>query len=375
MTLAASALDAPRRSLLLMASALGVASLLRVPAHAGVDDPASNASSNYLSKGRHPVTSDTMTQAKLTTIASFPPQYFLENLAIRGDNSILVTVLNHKELWYIPPSANGPVAPLLLFTFAQPALGIVEVEPDIFYICTSNVYSSHESFLHRLDLRDWAPGMSVSPEAVLEFPEAVRALNGSCMIAPNIMLVADSIAALIWRIDLPSDGGKITARVWLKHDSMAYDPHGPMPDQPGVNGVRYAPKSNYLYYTSTAKKLFMRVRVDPDTRDPVGNPEFVTGGMMYDDFCIDENAGVAYVTTHRQNTIERVSLEPSENSGVRRCAAGEPLTEQLIGPSSGAWGRGPGEYGRVAYFLTDGGTKALKADQIVRPARVLRVEF
>jgi hypothetical protein len=132
MTLAASALDAPRRSLLLMASALGVASLLRVPAHAGIDDPASNASSNYLSKGRHPVTSDTMTQAKLTTIASFPPQNFLENLAIRGDNSILVTVLNHKELWYIPPSANGPVAPLLLFTFAQPALGIVEIEPDIF---------------------------------------------------------------------------------------------------------------------------------------------------------------------------------------------------------------------------------------------------
>jgi hypothetical protein len=80
MSLAASALDAPRRSLLLMASALGVASLIRVPAHAGVDDPASNASSNYLSKGRHLVTSDTMTQAKLTTIASFPPQYFLENL-------------------------------------------------------------------------------------------------------------------------------------------------------------------------------------------------------------------------------------------------------------------------------------------------------
>jgi hypothetical protein len=117
---------------------------------------------------------------------------------------------------------------LVRITFAQPALGIVEVEPDIFYICTSNVYSSHESFIHRLDLRDWAPGMSVSPEAVLEFPEAVRALNGSCMIAPKIMLVADSIAALIWRIDLSSDGGKITARVWLKHDSMAYDPHGPL---------------------------------------------------------------------------------------------------------------------------------------------------
>ena len=67
-------------------------------------------------------------QAKLITIASFPRQYFLENMAIRGDNSILVTVANAQELWYIPPpNANVPVDPLLLCTFAQSAMGIVEV--------------------------------------------------------------------------------------------------------------------------------------------------------------------------------------------------------------------------------------------------------
>src|ERR1700730_6378220 len=41
------------------------------------------------------------------------------------------------------------------------------------------------------------PGISVTPEAVLEYPEAARALNGSCLIAPNVMLVADSVASLI----------------------------------------------------------------------------------------------------------------------------------------------------------------------------------
>jgi hypothetical protein len=55
--------------------------------------------------------------------------------------------------------------------------------------------------------------------------------------------------------------------------------------------------------------------------------------------------------------------------------AGNPFDEQLIGPSSGAWGRGVGEFGRVAFFTTDGGTKAMKANQPVRPATVLRVEF
>ena len=314
-------------------------------------------------------------QAKLTTIAAFPRHYFLENVAVRGDNSMLVTVMNKQELWYIPaPVPNVPVDPLLIHTFAEPTLGIVEVEPNIFYICTSNLYTSHESYLHRLDMRDWVPAKSVTSEVVLQFPEPVRGLNGSCLIAPNIILIADCFASLIWRVDLPSAGGKMTARVWLKHESMDYDHRDPT-YQPGVNGVGYASKTNYLYYTSTNKQLFMRVRIDPNTHDAAGEPEFVAGGMMGDDFCIDENAGVAYVATHRQNTIDRVALEPSENGSVRQSAAGDPFSEQLIGPTKGAWGRGAGEYGRVAYFLTDGGTKSPPADGIVRPSTVLRVEF
>jgi hypothetical protein len=166
--------------------------------------------------------SENAQRATLTPIVSFPRQYFLENLAIRDDNSILVTAANHQELWYVPPSsANVPVNPLLLCIFPQSAMG-----------------------------------------------------------------------------------------------------------------------------------------------------------RMADDFCIDENAGVAYLTTHRQNTIDRVSLEPSKNSDFgRHSVVGKPFTEQLIGPTSGAWGRGPGEYGRVAYFLTDGGTKSPPPDGIVRTATVVRVEL
>jgi hypothetical protein len=117
----------------------------------------------------------------------------------------------------------------------------------------------------------------------------------------------------------------------------------------------------------------MRVRVDPQSNDPEGTPELVDSGTMADDFCIDEDAGVAYVTTHRENTIDRVPLKP--NSGSRRSVAGQPFTELLLGPSSGAWSRVPGEYGRVAYFTTDGGQTAPPPDKIVRSAKILRVEF
>jgi hypothetical protein len=205
-------------------------------------------------------------EAQLTLVASFPPTYFLENLAIRSDSSVLVTVANKHELWYVPPTTGTlPVHPSLLFKFGELPMGVVETEPDVFYILTGNGYTTHESYLHRLDLRGWSPGQPIHPEMVMQFPEAARAPNGACLIAPGVMVVADCFASLIWRVDLLPEGGKPTCRVWLRHHSMGYYPGQMKPEQPGVNGVRYAAKSNYLYYTATAKKLFMRVAVDPDT--------------------------------------------------------------------------------------------------------------
>ncbi len=315
-------------------------------------------------------------EAKLFTAALFPEKYFLENLAVRQDNSILVTVANHHELWFVPPvTGEQTVKPVLLFTFGEVACGITEVEPDVFYIATGNFYTTHEAYLHRLDLRHWRVGTPVHPEMVLRLPPEARGLNGSCLIAPDVLLIADSFASLIWRIDLPPGGDTPTARVWIKHESMGYYPGQLKPEQPGVNGVRFAAKTNYLYYTATAKKLFMRIPVDPDTHDPAGEPELVAAGRMGDDFCIDEDAGVIYLATHRQNTIDRVSMNPAENSGFTQCVAGDPFNEELIGPSSGAWSRIPGEYGKVAFFLSDGGTASPPPDGSVRPAKLLRVEL
>jgi len=83
---------------------------------------------------------------------------------------------------------------------------------------------------------------------------------------------------------------------------------------------------------------------------------------------------VACLTTHRQNTIDRVSLDPARNSGFTQSIAGDPFTEQLIGPSSAAWGRAPGDYGRVVYITTDGGTVS-PPPRGAQPAAVLRMEF
>jgi len=314
-------------------------------------------------------------KARLIEVAEFPEGSFLENLIVRADNSVLITVLNHKQLWYVPPGdAATKVEAVLLHTFDQLTLSLNEVEPDVFYLFTSNVYTDHHSSMHRIDLRRWTPGEPVQPRKVFDFPDTAIALNGSCLVGPRTILVADSGAALLWRVELPPDDGTPVARVWLRHESMGNYPGRMKPEQPGINGVRYAEKIGYVYYTATAKKIFMRVQVDRQTLEAVGEPEHVMAGRMADDFCIDEEAGVAYLTTHRENTIDCVSLDPAKNSD-RFVIAGDPFTDELIGPSSAAWSRRPGEYGKVAYVTTDGGTASPPPDGVRRPAKLLRAEL
>ena len=87
-----------------------------------------------------------------------------------------------------------------------------------------------------------------------------------------------------------------------------------------------------------------------------------------------EDAGFAYVTRHRANTLDRVPLAPRHGSEVRHIA-GDPFTPLLAGPSSLAWGRSAGDHGRVAYVTTDGGVTAPPPDGIIRKSALLRAEL
>jgi len=230
----------------------------------------------------------------------------------------LVTEALQQELWYISPAdTRGPAEPILVHTFDQLASGLVETQPDVFLLSTSEG-PAHESCLRRLDLRHWNPDEPVRAETVLEFGKPAEGLAGSCLLAPGVILLADSLAGHIWRVDLPPRHGNATARVWLRHDTMGCDPGSLLvPPQPGIKGVRYAARTGYLYYTSTARRLLMRVPVDPGSHDPAGDPEFIAGSIMADDLCLDEDAGVAYLTAHQQNAIDGGLVAPPTDDMVR----------------------------------------------------------
>jgi hypothetical protein len=196
------------------------------------------------------------------------------------------------------------------------------------------------------------------------------------------MLFSDCVEGLIWRVDLSDDGLHATPQVWLKHDSMAAGGGRPpvkfsatmeVPF-PGINGLRYGPKTKYVYYTTSSLELFMRVAVDSATHEPMGKPEHIADVPSVDDLCLDEDTGVAYLARHPDHIIERQPLK-SDASGIERAMAGDPFNDKLIGPTSIDWGRMPGDYGRVAYITTDGGTVKLAPDGVLRPARLMRIEF
>ncbi|OCL11734.1 hypothetical protein AOQ84DRAFT_228863 [Glonium stellatum] len=251
-----------------------------------------------------------MTGAKVTPVASFPPNFFLENLVIRHDGSILITVTNQKHLYYVPRPDSGVATPQFLHTFEHSTTGIVELGRDVFHISTTLLSEDSPNILWRLDMRNLTPTAVLEPMPVLTFPPESKVLNGFCVLSSSVILRADSWADLIWRVDILEDCSAPSARVWLKHNMLAHSDDPKKFDVPGVNGVKFNHKDGHVYFTITAQTTLGRIRIDPGTLDCVGDPEDVTERWMWgDDLIIDKEAGVAYVTTHRQNTIERINLK------------------------------------------------------------------
>jgi hypothetical protein len=96
--------------------------------------------------------------------------------------------------------------------------------------------------------------------------------------------------------------------------------------------------------------------VDPISHDPVGEPEQVASGIhALDDFVIDENVDVAYLTTH----IEQHHRARAAGSGDQRSHAqhhrGRALHPRVRRTVQHGLGRGDGDYGHIAYVATDDG--------------------
>jgi sugar lactone lactonase YvrE len=142
----------------------------------------------------------------------------------------------------------------------------------------------------------WRVTLAGKVEEVVHLKEAALP-NGITMLAPGVMLVADSIKGLIWRVDLNAR----RVSVWSS-DAMlgGFNPEI-KPAIPAVNGLKI--HRGHLYASNMSLNQFVRIPIRPD--GAAGTAEVYAKDVFADDFVIDKH-GRFYAATHAYNSVIRV---------------------------------------------------------------------
>ncbi|RJE25748.1 hypothetical protein PHISCL_01936 [Aspergillus sclerotialis] len=256
----------------------------------------------------------------LQQIYQFPNGTWVENIAIRTNGNILVTLANTPELWEVISQPQQPSQARLIHHFpgAQVATGITELEQDVFAVAT-------EKSVWRVDFnQEQSP--SRKPLQIATISPA-GSLNGMTTLNPDTgtVAIADSELGLVWNLD--TNTGEYT--VMLKDETMAANTDtGPLL---GINGLQV--HNGYVYYVNTPKRLFCRIPVDPMTGQQLGPREIISEDILCDDFAISVQ-GVAYLAGLRDNVVTPVFLD-----GRQQIVAGSHDSRELMSATSAAFGR------------------------------------
>ncbi|KIW92919.1 uncharacterized protein Z519_06768 [Cladophialophora bantiana CBS 173.52] len=289
---------------------------------------------------------------RYTTIATFPPGSFLENLAVRRDGSILASDMLSGSIWYIDPhvedgntqktvelvhkfevegtlpeesfhgddgkaeaaseAGEGEIHASYASTPAAEAIVESPTEPDLFYLF-SGIHGKKGTWsVYELDMRSFVPAPKPTQMTVrcLAPVPAVTWLNGGTAIPhPTVplILMAESYQGRLYSYNIKTGA----VGVWLEHPLL-----GKMttrPRWPGVNGLQYYHdgKDSWVYFTNSDRAILGRMRVDQQgdvpvaTRDPDTKKieiQSLASGCGGDDLCLDGEGNI-YVATNPMNTV------------------------------------------------------------------------
>ena len=179
----------------------------------------------------------------LQQIYQFPNGTWVENIAIRPNGNILVTLASTPELWEVIPQPQKPNHARLIHHFqgAQMATGITELEPDMFAVAT-------EKSVWRVDFNE-ERSPSRTPLQIANI-RAAGSLNGMATldVETRTVAIADCEAGLVWKLD--TNTGEHT--VMLKDETMAANRE--IGVLLGINGLQV--HNGYVYYVNTPEQLF-----------------------------------------------------------------------------------------------------------------------
>jgi len=298
-------------------------------------------------------TSSTDSTSLLTVhnITRLPGEAF-ENLAVRSNTQILTAVAGPSaKLFQVDPVRIRPPVLVSAFPGVAGAYGIIELEPDVFYVAAGNFSIAAlgappgAGKIFEVDMRGFGAlpnGTIIHPAAVREaadLPVTAILPNGVTRIDGNYghVFVADSFAGVIWRVNVHTGS-----------TDVAFNDTSTQPTKLiGVNGLKY--DKGFFYYSNTGQETLYKLAV---TREglPAKNAiaQVVASGIATDDFALDVE-GNAYMTG-QDNIIQKITPKGkvSTIAGVLNSNS-----SGLIGPTAVRFGRGASDYESL-YVSTDG---------------------
>ncbi|KAF2113496.1 hypothetical protein BDV96DRAFT_495882 [Lophiotrema nucula] len=296
---------------------------------------------------------------KTRLLYQFPNGTWVENIAVRRNNQLLLTLLTTPDLYALDPLTPDPQHKLIhTFSNATAVFGIAEYAPDIFAVAVGNYSSSsgvtEGSFaMYRVDFSDDCANSTDAKPAVsliAPVPEA-GFINGVCTLSSEagVLLLGDISRGQVFRFD-PQTGVS----------SLVAPPTNPLVmvgnstfDIVGVDGLRTL--GHFLYAANVGTGVLGKLAINSDGSPQPGAELIVIAradnGTGWDDFALDEE-GTVYAVTSSGNTVVRIL------PGVEQVViAGDPNSTEIDEPTSAALSRGAIKDKKL-FVVTGGGALA-----------------
>ncbi|KAE9373968.1 hypothetical protein N431DRAFT_233856 [Stipitochalara longipes BDJ] len=294
----------------------------------------------------------------------FPVPTWIENIAVRSNGDLLVTLLTTPELYLFKPSDPKPVL-VHKFDEVLALTGIIELKEDIFYVAGGNFSlqpwntGADTYAVFEVDLTSFDKDAKASVKKIAHLPGAGLA-NGFELLSKEqgTILIADSDVGVVWKVNVKEG----TVEKLIDVDEMKSPPPPSLPM--GINGIKI--RDGYLYWSNTGLQLFCRIKIDGEGKTS-GPVEVLERDIIIDDFIFDKN-GNAWVTNHPVNTLSVVKA-----GGGVVTAAGKPDKLTLPGVTACQFGRTSSD-AKVLYLVTAGGMAAPVNGTEVEGGKVVAVD-
>ncbi|KAF2167254.1 hypothetical protein M409DRAFT_22681 [Zasmidium cellare ATCC 36951] len=307
----------------------------------------------------------------------YPIGTWIENIAIRPNGNLLLTILSSSRLDQLDPFSNDPV-PETVYNFpnATSVTGIAEIDHDVFTTAVGNFSlagGGSTAGSWSVWKTDFSNGYGRAVvDKIVDLPDLTFP-NGMCNLPstrrkPEDILLGDIDTGRIWRLD-PRTGSHDA----VIKNSLTATAANPIFGIVGVNGIHV--RDHELYFTNTGQALFAKMPIHADGTS-AGSPRVVSyfsNSTQYaDDFALGHNGDDAFLVTGSGNSIERVGVD-GVDEGKGRIVAGSVNSTRIAEPTACTFGRTEGDR-EVLYVVTAGGMASPVNGNEVVGGQVLAVD-